>query len=135
MNTNILELAAKAFPPGTMPLLENVPKETEPMVAFVACNGYAAGKARFMQAGCETCWEAVESGFDRKDCKSGCVGVGDCIKSCKQDAISLVKGKIVVDKEKCDGCGDCAKPEVCPQKLIRMIPKDATNFIPCSNSE
>lgn len=49
--------------------------------------------------------------------------------------MSLVDGRIVIDKEKCDGCGDCAKEDVCPQGLIRMIPRDATNFIPCSSTE
>jgi len=44
-------------------------------------------------------------------------------------------GKIVIDRDKCDGCGDCAREGVCPQKLIRMVPRDATNFIPCSSTE
>ena len=47
----------------------------------------------------------------------------------------MVDGRIVIDREKCDGCGDCAKEDVCPQGLIRMIPRDATNFIPCSSTE
>ena len=102
-------------------------------VAFVACNGTAAGQKRF--AGCASCKEAVESGFARGECKSGCVGVGSCIEVCKQHAMRLVDGRIVIDKEKCDGCGDCAKEDVCPQGLIRMIPRDATNFIPCSSTE
>ncbi len=102
-------------------------------VAFVACNGTAAGQKRF--AGCASCKEAVESGFARGECKSGCVGVGSCIEVCKQHAMSLVDGRIIIDKEKCDGCGDCAKEDVCPQGLIRMIPRDATNFIPCSSTE
>ena len=57
-------------------------------VAFVACNGTAAGQKRF--AGCASCKEAVESGFARGECKSGCVGVGSCIEVCKQKAMSLV---------------------------------------------
>ena len=42
---------------------------------------------------------------------------------------------IEIDEEKCDGCGDCAAEGVCPRHLIHMIPKDATNFIPCSSTE
>ena len=38
-------------------------------VAFVACNGTAAGQKRF--AGCASCKESVESGFARGECKSG----------------------------------------------------------------
>ncbi|MGI6212051.1 MAG: 4Fe-4S dicluster domain-containing protein [Anaerovoracaceae bacterium] len=105
----------------------------EDMIAFVACAGDAAGKERFKD--CKSCQEAVDSGFKRGECKSGCVGIGSCIDSCKEGAMSLVDGKIVIDESKCNGCGDCAKPEVCPQALIRMIPREATNFIPCSSTE
>ena len=103
------------------------------LIAYVFCSGDAAGKERF--ASCSSCKEAVESGFQRGECKSGCVGVGSCIQSCTRDAMKLVDGKIVIDPEKCDGCGDCAKEDVCPQALIRMIPRDATNFIPCSSKK
>ena len=106
----------------------------EQMIAFIACSGHAAGKARFSGTAA-SCQEAVESGFVRGECKSGCVGVGSCIKACKYDAMKLENGKVVIDPEKCNGCGDCAKADVCPQGLIRMIPKDATTFIPCSSTE
>ena len=41
-------------------------------IAFVSCSGSAAGKRRF--ADCKTCKEAVKSGFQRGECKDGCVG-------------------------------------------------------------
>ena len=103
------------------------------LIAFVACNGKAAGKERFKKF--SSCKEAVASGFQRGECKNGCVGVGSCVKACKKGAMKLVDGKIIVDKKLCDGCGDCAKKGVCPQGLISMVPADATNFIPCSNTE
>ena len=103
------------------------------LVAYVACAGWSAGKARAAEF--ETCAALVEAGFKRGECKSGCCGIGDCIKVCKQNAMKLENGKIVIDADKCDGCGDCAAEGVCPQHLIHMIPKDATNFIPCSSTE
>ena len=102
-------------------------------VAFIACAGSAAGKARFKWLG--SCSEAVDSGFKRGECKDGCVGVGSCIKVCTFGAMSLQDGKVVIDREKCTGCGACANKSVCPQGLIHMIPADATNFIPCSSTE
>lgn len=103
------------------------------MIAYVACAGCAAGKERFAQ--CSSCAEALELGFKRGECKDGCVGVGSCVASCTKGAMKMENGKVIIDKEKCDGCGDCAKEGVCPQGLISMIPADATVFIPCSSTE
>ncbi len=100
-------------------------------VAFIACNGDAAGKARL--AGCGSCKEAVDEGFVRGECKNGCVGIGSCIDVCKFDAMKVEGGDVSIDREKCTGCGACANTDVCPQLIIRMIPREATNFIPCSN--
>ena len=116
-----------------MNLNQSITEVETKMVAFIACAGSAAGVQRF--SGCASCRDAVESGFLRGECKSGCVGVGDCTKVCTKGALAKVNGKITVDREKCDGCGDCAKEGICPQQLIRMIPADATNFIPCSSAE
>ena len=92
--------------------VETVPVKEE--VAFIACSGNAAGKTRF--AGCKSCKEAVESGFQRGECKDGCVGVGSCMDVCKFDAMKLENGRVIIDKEKCTGCGICA--EKCPKKII-----------------
>lgn len=102
-------------------------------IAFIACSGDAAGKKRL--AGCASCKEAVEAGFVRGECKSGCVGIGSCIDVCKFDAMSVENGDVSVSRDKCTGCGACANANVCPQTIIRMIPREATNFIPCSSTE
>lgn len=112
---------------------ENNPALNSDMIAFVFCAGNAAGKERFK--GVSSCKEACNSGFIRGECKSGCVGVGSCIDSCKEGAMKLENGKVIIDSEKCTGCGDCANEDICPQGLIRMVPRDATNFIPCSSTE
>lgn len=115
-------------------LLDVPTVEVKPQVAFVACAGSSAGKARFVGQAI-TCREAVSSGFKRGECKSGCVGAGSCLDVCRFGAMHMEYGKVVIDKEKCNGCGACANAAVCPQLLIRMVPADATNFIPCSSAE
>lgn len=45
-----------------------------------------------------------------------CIGCGDCIKVCEDDAIVLLGGKAVIDPSKCIQCGNCVK--VCPNDAI-----------------
>lgn len=109
--------------------VEPVPVVDE--IAFIRCSGEAAGKKRF--AGSASCDEAKKRGFLKGECKYGCMGVGSCIERCKFDAMSLVDGVVKIDKEKCNGCRACIG--MCPQELIIMVPREATNFIPCASKE
>ena len=49
---------------------------------------------------------------------NGCAGLErqECIYNCPYDAIELVDGKAVVDRDKCDECKICI--EVCPVRAI-----------------
>ena len=64
-------------------------------------------------------------------CKFGCLGFGNCVKACQYDAISVVDGVAVVDKEKCVGCMSCAK--ACPRSLIVPVEYDSHTVIACSS--
>lgn len=107
--------------------------EVKDEVAFILCNGNSAAKERFKDL--KSCAEAANLGFKRGECKDGCIGLGSCIDFCKFDAMTLSNGRVIIDKEKCSGCGACANAESCVQNIITMIPRDATNFIPCSSKE
>lgn len=109
---------------------KNISSANPEYVAFIACSGCGAQKSN--KSNCSSCAEAIEKGLKRDECQNGCLGVGSCVSCCKYGALSLVDGKIVVDRNKCNGCGDCTK-NICPRNLISLIPADVTNFIPCSS--
>lgn len=48
-----------------------------------------------------------------------CQGCGECVRHCKYKALSIVRGKSVVDAERCILCGYCAG--YCPDFCIKII--------------
>lgn len=48
--------------------------------------------------------------------KKKCVACKKCIKKCPVDAISMVRGKALIDDDECIYCGKCVR--VCPVKAI-----------------
>ena len=63
---------------------------------------------------------------DRKKCNFGCLGFGECVKACPFDAIHIVNGVAVVDREACKACGKCIAK--CPHHLIELAPYDQKNI-------
>ena len=55
------------------------------------------------------------------------------MKACQFDAIHVVNGVAVVDKEKCVACGKCA--EACPRHLIELVPYKANHLVQCSSHD
>ena len=107
----------------------------EPKVAFVRCAGTCDKTVMKSQYfGMQDCQKAaiIPGGTD-KACSYGCMGLGSCVKACKFDAIHIVNGVAVVDKEKCVACGACSA--VCPKGLITMVPKKAEHLVRCSNRD
>jgi Fe-S-cluster-containing hydrogenase component 2 len=45
------------------------------------------------------------------------VGCGDCVRICPVSAISLVRGKAVIDVETCIGCKSCNR--ICSYGAVR----------------
>ena len=41
-----------------------------------------------------------------------CIMCGVCVKACREGAITMADGKIILDTDKCNYCGRCAK--ACP---------------------
>lgn len=66
-------------------------------------------------------------------CKNGCLGLGDCIKVCDYNALSLIDGNIMVDMNKCVACGKCAN--ICPKGIISIEYASLPCFVACSNTQ
>ena len=72
-------------------------------------------------------------GRGEKACAFGCLGYGSCVTACQFDAIHVVNGVAVVDKEKCVACGKCVA--ACPKQLIELVPYKAKHLVQCSSKE
>ena len=97
------------------------------------------GQLRALQAqlrvqGIQTCAAAATLYGGPKTCTFACIGLGDCTKVCKFDAIHIVDGVAKVDKDKCTGCGACAN--ICPKHVI-MIDAGGPRkpVVMCSNQD
>ncbi len=105
------------------------------MVAFVRCSGdRERTRTDYEYSGIEDCrmLSFVPNGGP-KSCNYGCLGYGSCVKECPFDAIHIVNGVAVVDKEACKACGKCVA--VCPKNLITLVPYDARHIVACSSKD
>ena len=104
-------------------------------VAYVACSGDCdKAKDKYNYYGNMSCEDAANiPGGGAKACSYGCTGFGTCVKACKFDAIHVVDGVAVVDKEKCVACGACVA--ACPKHLIDLVPYKAKHLVQCSSHD
>lgn len=110
-------------------------EEGDKNVAFVKCKG-TCDKAQtlYEYSGIHDCREAaVVPGGGPKACSYGCEGFGSCVKACEFDAIHVVNGVAVVDKEKCMACGKCVA--ACPRNLITLVPYKAKHLVQCASHD
>ena len=136
------EAAVNACPVGGEPVGNKVAEimgvesvKGNRQVAFVHCKGDCK-KARkdYKYYGVQDCaMVAFVPGGGPKSCKSGCLGYGNCVKACPFDAIHIVDGIAVVDKEACKACGKCVA--ACPKNLISLVPYDAKHIVACSSKD
>ncbi len=107
----------------------------ERKVAYVRCGGDCEkAKQRYEYYGAQDCRVINQvPGGGPKTCTYGCLGGGSCVDVCQFDAIHVVNGIAVVDKEACKACGKCA--EVCPRGLIDLIPYSATSMVTCMSKD
>ena len=108
--------------------------ESRRMVAFVMCGGDCEKTTDlYKYTGVEDCQTVkfMQNGGP-KGCNYGCMGFGSCVKACPFDAIHVVNGVAVVDKDACKACEKCIK--ACPNNLIELVPYDATHLVNCHSN-
>ena len=104
-------------------------------VAFVKCAGTCEkANSDYVYSGTRNCATMmfVPNGGP-KTCNYGCLGYGTCVAACPFDAIAIVDGVAVVDKDQCKACGKCIA--ACPKNLIEFIPYDAKHVVQCSSND
>ncbi len=69
-----------------------------------------------------------------KACKYGCLGMGDCMRICPVGAIKRDEyHRVWIDANVCNGCKKCI--DICPTKVIKMVPVKGGYFVACSNHD
>ena len=109
--------------------------ESTRMAAFVKCTGTCEKtKDNYTYTGVDDCeMMAFVPGGGAKSCSYGCMGFGSCVKACPFDAIHIVDGIAVVDKEACKSCGKCIA--TCPKHLIELVPYEQKHLVQCSSKD
>ncbi len=104
------------------------------MIANVRCRGnneYANSK--FNYYGINDCAAAARLLDGYMSCKYGCLGFGNCMRACPNNAISIGNGVAEINRDLCVGCGACA--DACPKHVIDILPADTAFLIKCSNHD
>lgn len=106
-----------------------------PVAAVVRCNGTCEkSEIKINYQGINTCKAAGMMFGGQKSCIYGCLGYGDCMKACDNNAISICDGVARIDVSKCIACGKCLK--ACPKGLIDLLPKSKPQaVVMCRNTE
>ena len=100
-------------------------------IVVMRCHGTSAfAREEALYAGLDTCAAASLVFGGPKACKNGCLGLGDCVKVCPFDALSIgAEGISVVNESKCTGCGLCLP--ACPKELFEFYPRNRRVELSC----
>ena len=107
----------------------------EKKIAFVMCNGTKDNaEALYEYEDMTSCKAAKQLFGGSTACPNGCLGLGDCEAACEFDAIHVIKGVAVVNRDKCTSCSACVK--ACPNHLIKIVPDNkAKVIVRCHNTQ
>ncbi len=103
-------------------------------VAVIHCYGDCYHTSNKMDyVGIETCEAAKLFYGGSGKCVYGCMGLGDCVRVCPQNAICIKNGIAHIDTRICIGCGICTR--ACPRGLIELMADTERVLVTCNNRE
>lgn len=110
----------------------------DPEIAVVRCSGsYLNAPKKVIYDGPATCAFAHALSSGENGCPNGCLGLDDCVVSCKFDAMYMdASTGLPIVKDNCIACGACVT--ACPRSIIELRPKgkkDRRIFVSCVNTE
>jgi ferredoxin len=138
-------LEGKRCPPGGIATMDKVAdflglsaSQSEPKIAVIRCNGtYANTPKKIDYDAVDSCAFAHSIYAGEGGCPNGCLGCGDCVKSCLFDAIEMdVETGLPHVKDNCVACGACVK--ACPRGIVELRQrgkKERRIFVSCVNTE
>lgn len=120
-------------------ILGKVAPVVEPTVAVLLCNGTPEFRPHTsIYNGVPDCRITHNLYSGESDCSYGCLGKGDCVRSCAFDAMYMnndTELPVIID-DKCVSCGACVK--ACPRHLIELrkrAKKDRKIYVACQNCD
>lgn len=114
-----------------VPKPDKVPESAK--VAFVMCTPEKEFNLEFLKFNPgQSCLVADTVFHSGNRCSFACIGLGDCVKTCPQEAI-FIKNHTAVVSDLCIGCGLCVN--TCPKKIIKLIDRNTKTHLVCSNKD
>jgi electron transport complex protein RnfB len=112
--------------------------EVAQVVSCRHCGGGVNALHAYEYSGVRSCNAVSKLAGGTLLCPAGCFGLGDCVRACPFDAMTLdSRGLPVIDPAKCTGCGICVTE--CPRGkgsgLLELAPTMGAVAVRCSSRD